>query len=155
MFKDLLHPMSATPETTRGTFPAEYVGDGRESIVVSAPMSDRTASIPVIDTFGVANDSKMPFLAKALNPVEVQRRFDGELRAIRAVRYKPQRRCLIEYDVDDITLVGKVRAKGLDEPTYRLQEVLWKNGFGSQNKDGISVPEPIKMVPEFQMWLQR
>jgi aminoglycoside phosphotransferase (APT) family kinase protein len=38
---------------------------------------------------------------------------------------------------------------------YRLLEALWNAGFQSDSADGISVPEPIGTVAQFQMWLQR
>jgi hypothetical protein len=124
----------------------------------------------VIDPPGSTDDPKMPFLAGALNPVEAQRRLGGlpsltgqvHLRAIRMVRHKPGRRCLIEYDVErrgapfeTIVLVGKARARGPDLPGYRLQESLWNAGFGHDSPDGVCVPEPVGLIPEFHMWLQR
>lgn len=133
-------------------------------------------SIAVIDPFGVVSDPQMPFLARALNPVEVQRHFAGglarlsgekgqfALRAIRVTRYKAARRCLIEYDLEVerphtrpevMTLIGKARARGLDESSYDLVESLWNGGFASDSTDGLSVPEPIGIVREFHMWLQR
>lgn len=133
-------------------------------------------SIPVIEPFGVTNDPKMPFLAQALNPLEVQRQFERRfprltsennqvhLCAIRVTRYKPGRRCLIEYDLEVerpdalpevITLVGKARSRGLDQSSYHLLKSLWNAGFGANSEDGISVPEPLGVIPEFQMWLQR
>jgi amino acid adenylation domain-containing protein len=131
-------------------------------------------NIPVIDPFGIAADPKMPFLARALDPVEVERQFErhvtlasGEknvhVRAARVSRYKPGRRCLIEYDLEAgqpgsayrvITVVGKARAKGLDEATYELAKNLWASGFHANSEDGICVPEPIGVIPQFQMWLQ-
>jgi len=68
--------------------------------------------IPVIDPFGAADDPAIPFVAEALDPCKVQRRFtyglprlageDGtvRLRAIQVTRYKPNRRCCIEYSVE-------------------------------------------------------
>lgn len=122
------------------------------------------SSISVIDPFDVINDVKMPFLAQALHPEIVQQQFDQsgytmQLQAIRVVRYKPARRCLIEYDVVEnqsvVTLIGKARAKGLDLCSYRLLQLLWHNGFDAESGDRISVPEPIGIIPQFQMWLQR
>ncbi|OLE52532.1 MAG: aminoglycoside phosphotransferase, partial [Cyanobacteria bacterium 13_1_40CM_2_61_4] len=133
-------------------------------------------SITVIDPFSVAADAAMPFLARALNPVEVQHQFACHLsrltggkdtvalRTIRVTRYKPGRRCLIEYEVEvkrpgdsstSITIVGKGRAKGLDQASYELLESLWNAGFGADSEDGISVPEPLGVIPELQMWFQR
>ncbi len=159
-----------------------------------ADEQDESPTISVSDPFGIANDSKMPFLARALDSAEVERLFakhfqplrDSEekicLRAIRAFRHKPGRRAVFEYDLEAInsseevnpdktiksneainsntertafTLVGKVRAKGLDEMSFRIQRSLWLDGFDEASADGVSVPEPIALVPELEMWLQR
>src|SRR5438552_3230624 len=127
----------------------------------------------VIDPFPVLTDAGMPFLAQALDPVQVQRQLmeccpslvkrlcKFELRSIRVIRYKPGRRCLIEYELHSrhspsksITLLGKVRAKALDRKTFRLQQTLWNRCFGPNSEDQIQVPEPIGIVPPFHMWLQ-
>ncbi|MUL34986.1 phosphotransferase [Gloeocapsopsis dulcis] len=127
------------------------------------------SAISVIDPFNVVHDAKMPFLAQALHPEVVQQQFDRlslwqnthpvELQAIRVIRYKPGRRCLIEYDVVEnqsvVTLIGKARAKGLDHCSFRLLQLLWHNGFDRDSCDRISVPEPIGVIPQLQMWLQR
>ena len=167
-------------------------------------------NVPVIDPFNIAADPKMPFVAGAIEPLNVQQQFTkclsklssltnvettplnpplvrGEtsslpllrgglgwgqrfiskkinLCAIRVIRHKPGRRCLIEYDLEIenpdassqvITLIGKVRAKGTDISSYQLQQSLCNAGFSDDSEDGISVPEPMGIVPEFQMWLQR
>jgi hypothetical protein len=86
----------------------------------------QTETIPVTDPFGVAGDPEMLSLAAALDPIEAQRQLghlSGDrgavhLMAIRVKRYKPGRRCVIEYDVEiqepdaprkEVTLLGKVR----------------------------------------------
>ncbi len=118
----------------------------------------------------------MPSLALALDPEEAQRQFERRLpnlaseggvvhlRAIRVTRYKPGRRCMIEYDIevaqpDDVpqavTLIGKVRTRRFGKSGYRLLSTLWNAGFRSDSPDGISVPEPIGTVSKFRMWLQR
>lgn len=130
-------------------------------------------NIPVIDPFNIVADPKMPFVAGALDPLKVQQQFSQflsqniskiNLCAIRVIRHKLGRRCLIEYDLERgnpngssqlITLIGKVRAKGTDINSYQLQQSLWNAGFSDDSEDGISVPEPMGVVPEFQMWLQR
>ena len=133
-------------------------------------------NIPVIDPFGVAADPAMPSLALALDPEEAQRQFlrrlpqlAGEhgvvhLRKIRVTRYKPGRRCMIEYDVEVerpdtplevVTLIGKVRVRRFGKSGYRLLSALWDAGFRLDSQDGISVPKPIGTVSKFQMWLQR
>src|SRR5262249_33230717 len=64
-------------------------------------------NFPVTDPFGVSRDPAMPFLAAALDPREAEHRLAragaaGRVRldAIRVTRYKPGRRCLIEYDLE-------------------------------------------------------
>src|SRR5207249_3710258 len=133
-------------------------------------------SIPVTDPFGVAGDRTMPTLELALDPSVAQQQLgrrlsrlagrDGcvHVRAIRVTRYKPGRRCLIEYDVDvrrpdtepeSVVLVGKVRVRRYGKSGYRLLDAFWHAGFQSDSADGISVPEPVGAVGAFRMWLQR
>ncbi len=131
-------------------------------------------SVFVSDIFAAAQDPKMPFLTDAIDPHIVQTQFDRHLspldgsrsrfqvQAIRVVRYKPGRRCLIEYRLGSDGLpdpaqvfMGKVRARGLDQHTHHLMRGLREAGFSQDSKDGISVPEPIGMIPEFNMCLQR
>lgn len=125
--------------------------------------------VPVVDPFGVTRDPAMPFLADALDPLAVEREFaayiDGlVLQAIQVVRHKPGRRCLVEYQFvdtrarhwpDTITLLGKARARSLDQAGFETTQALWNAGFNSDSPDGIMVPEPIGTVPAFHMWLQR
>jgi hypothetical protein len=113
------------------------------------------------------HDVKMPFLAEALDPLRVQHQFRAllphmthyHLQTIEVVRHKPGRRCLIEYQwISDqhqsITLIGKIRAKGTDYHSYNLQASLWRSGFDKNSIDGISVPELMGVIPEWQMWIQ-
>ncbi|HYX19185.1 MAG TPA: phosphotransferase [Nostoc sp.] len=122
----------------------------------------------VSDRFNSVTDSKMPFLSAALDPLKVQQRFtqylpiveNAQLQKIQVIRHKPGRRCLIEYELlnnhgQTITLIGKIRAKGTDFNSYELQKYLWQKGFADDSADGISVPQPIGIIPEWQMWLQR
>ncbi|MFW9258407.1 phosphotransferase family protein [Nostoc sp. CALU 546] len=114
------------------------------------------------------SDGKMPFLADAVDRLRVEECFgrclaiaaNCRVQKVRVIRHKLGRRCLIEYELinDDgqiITLIGKVRAKGTDFHSYELQKSLWSAGFGDDSPDGISVPEPVGVIPEWQMWLQR
>lgn len=132
-------------------------------------------TIPIIDPFDILGDRTLNFLESALNPEQVQHQFQTQLHhwlgirkqlnlnAIRVVRHKPRRRCLIEYDViieddgaiESMTWIGKVRSKGLDQTSYQLQHSLWTHGFHDTSSDGVSVPEPIGIIPEWQMWLQK
>jgi thiamine kinase-like enzyme len=113
-------------------------------------------------------DSKIPFLSTVIDPVQVQKQFtenlqitqNTQLEKIQIIRHKPGRRCLIEYQLinehrQKITLIGKIRAKGTDINSYQLQKTLWETEFNENSIDRISVPEPVGIIPEWQMWLQR
>jgi hypothetical protein len=119
-------------------------------------------------------DPALPFLEPALDPVACEVLFariptlvapSETLRvgAARLLRHKPGRRCLIEYRVEiegprgrkTAWLLGKARAGGIKPRVYRGQCVLWEEGFGSGAPDGVGVPEPLGVVPELSMWLQR
>jgi len=125
------------------------------------------------DSLGVAADPRMPFLGEALDSIQAQgrlvkacpdllARFGAvQLQAVRVLRYKRERRCLIEYEftapgspTGSVVILGKVRAKGLDRKTFEVQQALWRKSFGPESADQIYVPEPLGVVPAFQMWLQ-
>src|SRR5262245_26580973 len=139
-------------------------------------MTRQAKTVEVIDPFGVASDAAMPSLAAALHPATARAEFkrgltrlSGEtgrisVRAIRVTRYKPGKRCVIEYDLklrrpdaadERLTVVGKVRARRFGNEAYRLLDALWNAGFHDTSADGICVPEPVGVLPPFQMWLQR
>jgi len=130
----------------------------------------------VTDPFGVTADPELPTLALAIDPEEVERRFKHglprcateqgriALKSIQVLRYKPGRRCVIAYDIrvkrpdaprQKAILIGKVRARRFGNEGYRLLDALWNAGFDQENPDHICVPEPIGVIPEFRMWLQR
>jgi hypothetical protein len=132
----------------------------------------------VNDPFGVRNDPQLPTLALALNPATAQKAFkrllpklardpdsgDVKVRAIRVARHKPGRRCVVEYDLrihapdvppEPLTLIGKVRVRRYGNADYRRLQAVWNAGFRSDSTDGLSVPEPVGVVPKFRMWLQR
>lgn len=133
-------------------------------------------SLVVKDRFGAAADPELPSLALALDPLEVKRQFKkglprlaGEggvvrVRRIRVTRYKPGRRCVVEYDVrverpgvprEATTLIGKIRAGRSGAAAYHEVDAFWRRGFAADASDGISVAEPIAALKEHQMWLQR
>jgi hypothetical protein len=143
------------------------------SVTRSLPGTGSASFPPVEDSFDVIGDSRMPFLASALDLPKAEaclermlRTNSGrekliQLKGIRVLRYKPGRRCLVEYiltvkasngQCKTMIFLGKARARGLDSKTYRLCEALWNSGFDSRSADGISVPQPVGMIPEFQMW---
>lgn len=120
-------------------------------------------NIPVADPFGVARDPAMP--SGALDPTGMDARLrevlgdDGLLLSgIRVVRHKPGKRCLVEYDVgmpgeETFTVIGKVRARGMDERSLAVQKALWNSGFGDGSR--FAVPRPLGGIPSLRMWLQK
>lgn len=132
-------------------------------------------SVLVLDPFGVARDETLPTLRGALDPAEAEGALGlvprlvaqggaVRLRSIRVTRYKPGQRCLVEYDIalprspggeEELTLIGKVRARHGGGSSDRLQRAFWDAGFHSGSSDGISVPEPMGTLPAFRMSLQR
>ena len=135
-----------------------------------------TPTVFVRDPFNSTADSELPSLTLALDPTEARAEFkrrlprlsgeNGKLRlkAIRVIRHKPGRRCVVEYDLrvdrpdratETVTLIGKTRVRRFGNEGYRLQERIWNAGFDSASADGISVPEPIGVIPRFRMWFQR
>lgn len=81
------------------------------------------------------------------------------LQSGKVLRHKPGRRALIAYQLagGNSTLphavLGKYREKGTDKHAFACQRALWENGFDGQN--AASVPEPLALLPERKMWLQR
>jgi tRNA A-37 threonylcarbamoyl transferase component Bud32 len=124
-------------------------------------------SVAVNDPFGIRTDVKLRCWAAALDQAEAERELRRvcncqslRVTAIRVSHLKPSRRCLVEYDIDaepdgPTTLVGKIRARGADVATFDLMQKLRGAGFNELSPDGVSVPEPIGIVPAFGMWLQR
>lgn len=142
----------------------------------SVNRKEKEVNIPVIDPFRAGKDPKMPFLSRALDPCEAEdclsQMFSSHssekckirLRNIRVVRYKPGRRCIVEYEAELVNhqkgnkivkLLGKARAKRVDTATYYLCCTLWNNGFHAESPDGISIPQPVGIIPEMQMWFQQ
>jgi len=134
-------------------------------------------SVEVSDPLDAAADPALPTVALAIDPHQAKLHLgrdrlsrlvgpegSASLRAIRVVRHKPGRRCIIEYDleiarphtpVELVTIIGKIRFKRFGLSGYRLLSALWDAGFDADSPDGISVPEPIGAVSRFRMWLQR
>jgi len=81
-----------------------------------------------------------------------------QLDQIRVLRHKPKRRCLIEYHFSlhdqPLQILGKARVKGLDTRSFKLQQQLYHLGFDRHSEDGISVPPPLAVIPDWRMWLQ-
>ncbi|MCU0495669.1 MAG: phosphotransferase [Chloroflexaceae bacterium] len=119
------------------------------------------------------NDPRLPHLPAALDAAQLMPRLAQalaqrdmrlvELHAMRLTRHKPGRRCLLEYDVtlarggcrESLTVIGKMRAKGADRATHDLHLALRAAGFCERSRAGVAVPEPLGLLPELGMWLQR
>ena len=124
-------------------------------------------NIQVNDSFNLFSHPNLSFLKDALSPKKVEKIFKKYfpeliqkncLSGIKLIRYKAQKRCLIEYQFtgeQEFSLLGKVRFKGTDTKSYYLQKYLWENGFDDHSFDKISVPQPIGVIPQWKMWLQR
>ncbi len=113
----------------------------------------------------ISSDSKMPWLAFALDCSLAQQHFTKIFPSLQRVteaqllRHRVGRRALIAYHLDTDTgtqiILGKIRAKGTDHQSYGYQQALWKNGFHGDSEDGLSVPEPLGIIEPWRMWLQR
>ncbi|HXG45206.1 MAG TPA: hypothetical protein VNJ71_10665 [Gemmatimonadales bacterium] len=119
-------------------------------------------------------DPGLPALARALDPDAAHRMLETYaaaplgarrllLHGLRLVRHKPHRRAVVEYRLkvergdrcDSVTVLAKIRAKGADRATFRLAHELRALGLTERSSDGIAVPEPVALVPEADLWLQR
>ncbi|MEZ5417542.1 MAG: hypothetical protein R2708_09375 [Vicinamibacterales bacterium] len=126
-----------------------------------------------VETPPVAADPALPHLDAALTPVVAARaigaakHFAGAEIAIRSavlVRHKPGRRAVLAYTMDvawpdgrveRVPAIAKMRAARPPRTAYRLLRALWRGGFSAASPDGISVPEPLGVVPALGLWLQR
>lgn len=130
----------------------------------------------VVDRFEIEHETDIPHFKLAINPVHVRRLFEHSLQhafhncgriclaEIRVIRHKPGRRCLIEYQFrrkqssgvwESFSLIGKAHARRANVFEFQLAGSLWTEGFDDTCVDGISIPEPIGLVPELRMWFQR
>jgi aminoglycoside phosphotransferase (APT) family kinase protein len=125
---------------------------------------------------GRGMDEKMSTLSRAIDPVQAGpllksalREYDPDIarlrvRAVRLRRHKPGRRALIEYAIEcrhtdgsreSLTLLGKLRRRGVDLENLRLIKQLVSDGFSADSTDGISIPQVLGQVPELALWLQQ
>jgi aminoglycoside phosphotransferase (APT) family kinase protein len=113
-------------------------------------------------------DPDMPLIEAALDSASAAQHIDlsrlgagpWTISDAKLIRHKPGRRCLIEYQLessvgDATTLLGKMRARGVDARAFALQQQLWSSGFDNNAIDGVSVPEPVAIARGLGMWLQR
>lgn len=120
----------------------------------------------VTDPEGAAGDPAMPWLGRALDPLEAGHELAAACPALRdrpppasisIMRYRPGRRCLIRYRFPDGRgdVIGKATLKGVHRRSLAVQTHLFANGFAATAADGIAVPEPLGAVPALGLWLQR
>jgi hypothetical protein len=68
---------------------------------------------------------------------------------------------MVEYELEpegggeSVTVIGKVRARGTDRATDAVLRALRSAGLSEDAFDGVCVPEPLGVIPEFRMTLQR
>lgn len=127
--------------------------------------------------FNPLQDAAMPFISQAMDPFFITPHLlklpafsildEGDLsvKKCRLIRYKPRRRCLIEYEIEiktsensiprRLTLIGKISAKGRQDRAYLLNNKLWMACFKKATREELSIPESLGVVPECQMWLQK
>ncbi len=131
-------------------------------------------AIPAAVTTVLA-DPDLPGLASALDPGSIETDLRRAIRPLvstdarivsigsRVLAYKPGRRCVIEYRIgvrraaidSSIGVIGKIRARKSGERAFALLRSVWNAGFTADGADGISVPEPVGVMPTVSMWLQR
>ena len=120
-------------------------------------------------------DPDLPGLAHALDPTRAEVEVGQAIRPLvpegahvtlletRVLAHKARRRCVMAYQFDvrcgtdrsRLAVIGKIRARKDGVHAYRQLRSVWDSGFAVDSDDGISVPEPIGVVPAFGMWLQR
>ncbi|MFK7846543.1 MAG: phosphotransferase, partial [Rhodothermales bacterium] len=143
-------------------------------IYLSSPINETKEGLPKRLKFN--QDEALPFLKDALDPVaavpaisrSIKTRYpDASIDKISRVhlrRHKVGRRCLIEYAIplrnplgkDELLhVLGKARRKKMDRATFDLTRTLWEDRFNTRSEDGMYVPEPLGIVPGYNMWLQR
>ncbi len=125
----------------------------------------------VSDPYGVIADEALPSLVQALDPDEAgaalagalaahPRYAESTLQSINVTRYKPGRRCVIEYglrlaDGSDVVLIGKVRQKRSGRKDFNLVSEIEAAGLRGDCADRIATPEPVAHVKPLRLWLQR
>lgn len=148
------------------------------SIATPRPVSPSrpivNANVSAADSFGASSDPALPSLRRALDPAVAESVLQPVaasmgasslvLREARVIRYKPGKRCLVQYDAEllssdesrsTVALLGKLRARGVDRRASPLLAALRAHGFGDDAPDGISVPAPLGVVPDLGLWLQK
>lgn len=83
----------------------------------------------------------------------------SQLQACRIVRHKPGRRAIIHYQIAEPEhhqqheILGKYAKKGVNRAAFDYQKLLWQQGW--HGTAPFTVPEPLALLPEWNIWLQR
>ena len=127
---------------------------------------------PVTAKHPVLSDDALPNAEHATNPCRAAAALAARIGlstnssgisvvASRVVRHKPGRRCLIEYDVMDLAtgnvqaILAKMSRRPVARRDFLTQRSIYHAGFQQDAIDGICVPEPLGVIDEWNMWLQR
>lgn len=132
--------------------------------------------VGIEDSFNAQADENLTGITSALQPKLVVQAFrqlkifaktntSYKLLSIRVLRYKPNKRCLLEYcfgrdapayeHFTPLILLGKIRASRSGKKEYRQQRQLQEHGFADTAANPISVPDTLAHIPSLNMWLQR
>jgi len=149
------------------------VGKPRRQAAASAPRTREAAQVE--DPYGLASAQEWSFLQPALDPAHARGHLHAplaalgawaqhaDLRQIRVTRYKPARRCMVEYafecdapaaSASPFVVLGKARLKGVNRVAHQALESLWRAGF-RPDRSAICVPQPLSALRQFRMTLQR
>jgi len=94
-------------------------------------------------------------LATALDADAIGDRLGLAVHGVEVLRHKAGRRCVIAYETSEGPLIGKLRAGHRPASPYRLLQRLRAAGFGDDAPDGITVPEPVAVLDDLEMYVQR
>ena len=82
-------------------------------------------------------------------------RLGVEVTSAAVIRHKPGRRVLVAYETALGPLLGKLRVNHRATTPFRLLSSFVAHGFSSHAPDGIIVPEPVAVLEDLGLWLQR
>jgi len=144
---------------------------GRVVPALNAPKT-RLQPPPSPANHPVIHDEALPNAKHATNLSQAAAAFDANIgqsikspnvsvAAARVVRHKPGRRCLIEYDIADVKtgrvygILAKMGRRPVAQRDFLIQRSIYDAGFQHDAADGIYVPEPLGVIDQWNMWLQR
>jgi hypothetical protein len=124
---------------------------------------------------GTDIDPGLPSLDRALDPMAAEFAIReslsdsetsglGRLEEIRLLHHRPGRRCVLSYSFAGSNIeaeserrrfVGKIRSKGVNRRSNEVALALRARGFSETGDFGFSVCEPLSVVTELDMTLQR